>query len=58
VQCRELQCARHTLFETIDRIDWRALDDAYWPSVGTARRIRDLALPSQATREQACRDLG
>jgi hypothetical protein len=35
----------------------RALNDAYRPSVGTARRIRDLASPSRGTREQACRDL-
>jgi len=46
------------MFETIDQVNGQALNDAYEPSVGTARRIRDLAWPSQATREQACRDVG
>jgi hypothetical protein len=46
------------MFETIDQIDWQALNDAYGPSVGTTRRSRDLASPSRGTREQACRDLG
>ena len=46
------------MFETIDQIDWQALNDAYGPSVGTARRIRDLASPNQGTPERACRDLG
>ena len=39
------------------RVEW-ALNDAYGPSVGTPRWIRDLASPSPDTRERACRDLG
>jgi len=34
----------------LDQIDWRALNNAYGPLVGTPRRIRDLGLaqPGQA----------
>jgi hypothetical protein len=46
------------MFETIDQIDWEALNDVYGLSVGTAPGSRDLASPSQGTRQQACRDLG
>ena len=46
------------MFETIDQVNRQALNNAYGPSVGTARRIRDMASPSRGTREQACRDLG
>jgi hypothetical protein len=46
------------MFETIDPIDCQALNAAYGPLVGMARRIRDLASRSRGTREQACRDLG
>ena len=46
------------MFETIDQDNGQALNDACGPSVGTAGRIRDLASPSQGTREQVCRDFG
>jgi hypothetical protein len=34
------------MFETIDQVNWQALNNACGPSVGMARRIRDQASPS------------
>ena len=33
------------MFETIDQVNWQALNNAYGPSVGMARRIQGQASP-------------
>ena len=45
------------MLETIDQVNWEALNDAYGPSAGTPRRIFALASPNQHERDQALRDL-
>src|SRR5215471_3219112 len=41
------------MFETLDQIDWSALQDAYGPATGAPRRIRALASASKRKREKA-----
>jgi hypothetical protein len=45
------------MFESLDQVDWHALNDAYGPSLSTPDRIRNLASPSQAKREKALTEL-
>jgi hypothetical protein len=38
---------------SLDQVDWHTLNDAYGPSLSTPGRIRDLASPRKAKRDEA-----
>src|SRR5689334_20458210 len=45
------------MFETLDEVDWGALNDAYGPAVATPGRIRKLASPKKRLRDRALDEL-
>src|SRR5436190_708226 len=45
------------MFETLDQVDWGALDDAYGPATGAPSRIRALASANKRKRDKALEHL-